>query len=267
MMKNLQYIFCAVLIVTGNISAYAQTDKLNQFWNEYTFTRDLSQTWVAELNAGLTSSSVPEDDNIFYGIIQIYGRVWIHHYPAERWKLSFFYAYYLNKNVPELEQIKAPEYRFAFQATYNLLKHHRVNVNLRGRIEDRNIKNQDLIFEAVERFRFQAKAVCPINAPKIAENVLYAFASDELFFKTKSQISGNEVFDRNRFILGLGYSATKDVQIEVSFANEILPRSGTDKVYNALQLNFIFNNFLSNTIKPFKRQKTAVDDAAPAGGS
>lgn len=244
---------------------YAQTDNLNQFWNEYTFTHDLSDKWVAELNMGLTSSSVPEDDNIFYGIIQVYGRAWVHYYPADRWKVSFSYAHYLNKNVPELDQIKAPEYRFTFQATYNLLKHHRINVNLRARIEDRNIKNEELMYEAVERFRFQVKAVCPINGTKIEEDILYAFASDELYFKTKSEISGDENFDRNRATIGLGYSFTKDFQLEVSYANEYLPRSGTDKVYNALQINVVFNNFLANALKPFKRKKASVDSGAPAG--
>lgn len=266
MVKTIQYSVLALFFAMSSTHVYGQTDKLNQFWNEYAFTKDLSEKWVVELDAGLTSSSVPENDNIFYGIIQVYLRGWAHYYPAERWKLSFFYAYYLNENVPELDQDQAPEYRFAFQATYSLLKHRRINVNLRARVEDRNIKNQNLIFEAVERFRFQVKAVCPINAPKIEKNVIYAFTSDELYFKTRSEVSGGEVFDRNRFTAGFGYMPTKDIQIEISYANEVLPRPTTDKVYNALQLNITFNNFFTNVFKPYKRQKTAVDDAAPSGG-
>jgi hypothetical protein len=265
MVKTAQYslgLFLAMICMP----LYAQTEVFNQFWNEYAFTHDLSEKWVAELDAGITTSSVPHDDNIFYGFTQFYARGWIHYYPANRWKVSFFYAYYYNENVPELNQNRAPEYRFAFQATYNLLKHRRINVNLRGRFEDRNIENDVGVVEAVERFRFQARAVCPINKPKIEVNTLYAFISNELYFKTKSEISGDEIFDRNRATLGLGYNATKDFQIEISYANEYLPRSGTDKVYNALQVNVTFNNFLSNVLKPFRREKTAVDDGAPSGG-
>ncbi|MHA3789207.1 DUF2490 domain-containing protein [Flavobacterium hauense] len=260
-----KYIFTILFIVTG-FSVYSQTETLNQFWNEYAFTRDLSEKWVAELDAGLTTSGVPDENTIFYGFTQFSFRGWIHYYPASRWKLSFFYAYYYNENVPELNQNKAPEYRFAFQATYNLLKHRRINVNLRGRFEDRNIKTDAGIYESVERFRFQARAVCPINKPKIESNTLYGFVSDELYFKTKSQISGSDNFDRNRATIGLGYKASNDFQIEISYANEYLPREGNDKVYNALQVNVTFNNLLPNTFKHFKRKETAVDDGAPSGG-
>lgn len=265
-MRFLSYIIGFVLLTVSNTSALAQTETLNQFWNEYAFTRDLSEKWVAELDAGLTTSGIPTDNTIFYEFTQFSARTWIHYYPAERWKVSFFFAYYYNEDVPELNQNKAPEYRFALQATYNLLKHQRININLRGRFEDRNIKTDAGIYESVERFRFQARGVCPINKPKIMENTIYAFVSDELYFKTKSQISGDENFDRNRATVGLGYKATKDFQIEVSYANEYLPRSGTDKVYNALQINVTFNNLLSNTFKHFKRKETAVDDGAPSGG-
>lgn len=245
---------------------FGQTEKLQQFWNEYAFTRDLTERWVAELDIGLNSSGVPEHNTIFYGFTQFSARAWIHYYPGDRWKLSFFYAYYYNVNVPELNQNQAPEYRFALQATYNLLKHDRLNVNLRARFEDRNIQNEEGIFEAVERFRFQGRAVYPINRDKIDKNTLYAFLSDEIYFKTESEISGKEFFDRNRVTLGLGYKASKDFQIEVSYANEYLPRSGVDKLYNALQVNVTFNNLLSKAIKPFKRKEASVDDGAPSGG-
>lgn len=266
MAKILKYIIHILLPILSITSATAQTDVLNQFWNEYAFTHDLSEKWVAEMDAGITTSGVPENNNIFHGFTQFYVRGWIHYYPANRWKLSFFYAYYYNENVPELEQSRAPEYRFAFQVTYNLLKHRRINVNLRGRFEDRNIENEAGIFESVERLRLQGRAVCPINKSKIEVNTLYVFVSNELYFKTRSDISGNDIFDRNRATLGLGYSASKDFQVEVSYANEYLPRAGTDKIYNALQVNITFNNFLSNLLKPFMRQKTDVDDGAPSGG-
>lgn len=45
---------------------------------------------------------------------------------------------------------------------------------------------------------------------------LYAFASDEIFFKTKSQVCGPDVFDRNRAALGLGFDLTADMKIEAS---------------------------------------------------
>lgn len=49
-----------------------QTDELYQFWNEYIFTRDLSQKWVVEFDAGLVSSNTTTDTNIFHNITQVY---------------------------------------------------------------------------------------------------------------------------------------------------------------------------------------------------
>lgn len=265
-MKNyLRFIAAGILTISGQ-SVLGQNETLNQFWNEYAFTHNISENWVAELDGGLTSSGVPNDNNIFYGITQFSVRAWIHYYPGDRWKLSFFYAYYYNKNVPELNQNKAPEYRFALQATYNLFKHRRININLRARFEDRNIENEQGIFEAVERFRFQGRAVYPINNVKIGKKTLYAFVSDEIYFKTKSEISGKEFFDRNRATLGLGYKASKDFQIEISYANEYLPRPSSDKIYNALQVNVTFENVFYNTSKKIIRKEAAVDDGAPSGG-
>ncbi|RDI10374.1 DUF2490 domain-containing protein [Flavobacterium sp. AG291] len=265
MTGKLHYIVCISFIMLSS-SSKAQSEVLNQIWNEYAFTQDLSKNWVVELDGGLTSSSFPDNNNYFSRIIQVYFRGWAHYYPGKRWKVSFFYAHYFNKNVPELNQSDAPEYRFAFQVTYNLLKHHRININLRGRLEDRNIKNEELTFESVERLRLQAKAVYPLNGPKVDKRIVYAFLSDEVFLKTKSDVSGKDIFDRNRLTAGLGYPVTDKFQLELSYANEFLPRSGGNKLYNAIQLNVVLINLFSKAEKPFKREKTEVDEAAPSGG-
>lgn len=158
----MKYKMCFLLLAIS-LSFYSQTDKRNQFWNEYDFTKDLSQKWVLQLDAGFVSSSTPEDSDIFHNITQIYVRGWAHYYPSQRWKVSVFYAYYSNQNVPELNQKKAPEFRTAVQATYNLLRSPEFKVNLRARIEDRHIENDDDYLEAVERFRFQIRGVCPVT--------------------------------------------------------------------------------------------------------
>jgi hypothetical protein len=259
----MRYIIYFILLTCTIVNA--QTDERNQFWNEYIFTKDLSQNWVVELDGGLTTSSTPESKNLFHDMTQAYIRGWAHYYPGDRWKVSIFYAYYSNKNVPELNQAEAPEWRSALQATYSLLKDYRIKVNLRFRLEDRHLHNDEGYFEAVERFRLQVKSVYPINDVKVHKGVLYTFAEDEVFFKTKSQVSGPENFDRNRFTLGLGYSFENDLQVEVSYANEFMPRTDVDKFVNAIQVHVIFNNFLPDLIKTFKRTKKVVDEGN--GGS
>ncbi|OXA82025.1 Protein of unknown function [Flavobacterium aquidurense] len=245
------YFVCAV--------SSAQTDNLNQFWNQYDFTRDLSQNWVLQGDAGFVSSSTPDDPNMFHGITQYYLRGWIHYYAFEKWKFSAFISNYSNKNVPELNQKQAREFRTALQATYSLYQSAAVKINLRARFEDRHMQTDENYMEAVERLRFQVKAVCPLSTLGVKVKKMYVFASDELFFKTKSQVSGPEVFDRNRAMVGCGFAFSEDIKIEAAYANEIMPRSGTDKLVNAFQVKGVFNNIFSHLLKPFKRKKNEVD--------
>jgi hypothetical protein len=88
---------------------------------------------------------------------------------------------------------------------------------------------------------------------------MYVFVSDEVFFKTKNKVSGPEAFDRNRVIMGCGFAFSDDIKLEASYANEIMPRSGTNKIVNALQVKGVFNNIFSHLAKPFKRKKNDVD--------
>lgn len=250
------YIF---LFITISLNQYAQTNELNQFWNEYAFTKDLRQQWALELNIGLTTSSTADDNDIFYNLTQVYGRGWVHYRPDARWKTSFFYAYYYNKNVPELNQRETPEYRMAVQGIYRLLKEGKCKLNLRGRFEDRHLHNEDGYYEAVMRFRFQFKTVYYFTNNENTKDAFYSFISDELFFKTKSQVSGPNFFDRNRATIGLGYFFTDNIQVEVSYANEIMPREPVNQLVNAFQLNVTFNDFLPNLIKSITPKKTILE--------
>ena len=59
-------------------------------------------------------------------------------------------------------------------------------------------------------------------------------------------MTGAAVFDRNRFTIGSGYSITDDVQLELTYVNEILPRNPVNEIYNAFQVNVSFNNLFQN---------------------
>ena len=101
----LRCIYLSLFYFVASLSS-AQTDELNQFWNQYDFARDISQNWVLQADAGFVSSSTPDDSNMFHGITQFYVRGWVHYYRFEKWKFSAFISNYSNKNVPELNQKK-----------------------------------------------------------------------------------------------------------------------------------------------------------------
>ncbi len=240
-MRFYRYILLLFLLCLLAPITQAQTTSYFQFWNEFALTRPLGTRWSAELNLGDTWSSSPnEHKDIFSYNAQLYARGWAHYYFNSRWKFSAFAAYYYNRDVPEIDQNKLPEIRLALQGTYYF---HKVGYTLlsRTRIEDRNL-DADEDFQTVFRFREQIKLLYPINSMIIRKGVFFAILSEEIYLKTKSDVTGSQFFDRNRLTAGLGYSFTDDLQMELTYANEFLPRGSRKEVYNAIQLNITFNN-------------------------
>lgn len=243
--NKLSLIVAVFLTATIN---YGQTTKYNQFWGEVQFNRTLSEKWSTELNVGTSYSSTESSPNLFDQNTQRSLRGWAHYYLSPRWKLSSFVAYYNNKDVPEIGQFQSPEWRFALQGIYYF---HKTGYTLstRLRTELRHMKNQDDTFENVLRYRQQIKYIKPINSKVLREGVIYAIASDEVFFKSGTKVTGQSFFDRNRLNIGAGYLFTEDTQIELTYANEYLPRNDNNQIVNAVSLTLTFNNLLKNINK------------------
>lgn len=179
---------------------------------------------------------------------QLYPRLWGHYWLNDKWKLSVFYAWFYNRYVPEIDQHEYPEGRLGIQATY-FLKKTRLILSTRMRIEDRHIMDEEGTYEGVYRFRDQFKMIYVFNKQRIIKGAAYSITSEELFFKSFSKLTGSQFFDRNRFTIGGGYSVGDDLQIEITYANEFLPRTDHNESYNALQVNVAFNNFFININK------------------
>ena len=243
---KIRKLFSVLLLILNPVTAlvlHAQTQSYNQLNNEFDFNHDLSQKWALEFNIGQSWTTLPGHDNILSSLGQVYGRIWAHYALNDKWKLSFFYAYYYNHYVPEIDQRQAPEWRSAVQAIY-YIERRRAIITTRWRIEDRHIYNTDSVYEAVDRLRGQIKIVYPFNGPKIDLHVIYGIASEELMFKTSSKVSGPDIFDRTKFTAGFGYGLTRNTQIEITYSNEYIPRGGVSDNYNELQINVVFNNVL-----------------------
>jgi hypothetical protein len=240
-------IFILVILLITSIS-HGQTSTYNQFWSEIQFNRTINEKWSLELNLDNTYSSTESSSQIFQTNTQKAFRTWGHYYLSPRWKLSSFLAYYDNKDVPEIGQFKSPEWRFALQGIYYF---HKIGYTLstRMRIELRYIRDENGEYQDIYRYRQQIKYLKPINSKILRKGVVYAIASDEIFFKSDAKITGLSFFDRNRLNLGAGYLFTDDIQIELTYANEYLPRDTDSQVINAASVTLTFNNIFKNKSK------------------
>jgi len=259
--RKLTGIILFLLLLITPSSIIGQTSTYNQFWNEFQFNRALGDKWASEINLGGSFSSTTSENSMFNTNIQRTLRIWAHYHYSPRWKFSTFLAYYHNKDVPEIGQFEAPEWRFALQGIYYF---HKIGYTLSTRMrgELRFVGNEDGNFEDVYRYRQQVKFLKPFNSKFLRKGVVYMTASDELFFKSKSKTTGIDFFDRNRLTLGAGYLITDDLQIELVYVNEFLTRDKGNQVNNALSLSISFNNLLPNLKKKFasKPPETIQDE-------
>jgi hypothetical protein len=235
-----------------------QTDTYNQWSNEIQFARPINEKWAGEVWLGGAFSSTPNESVVFKTNIQRYATAWVHYFLPPKWKFSASLSYYYNKDVPDIGQYVSPEWRLTLQPTYFF---HKVNYifSTRSRIEFRYMWNSDSVFQFKFRFREMMKFVKPINGKLLRQGIVYLLASEELFFKPDAKSTGVTFFDRNRFEIGAGYLFTDDIQLELSYVNEFLPRDGNNEMYNILSFTLSFNNLLPH-LKSILMPKPETDN-------
>jgi hypothetical protein len=226
----------------------AQTASYKQFANEIQISRTINDKWVGELNVIGTFSDTPNESQVLKTFIQRAALGWAHYYYSPRWKFSSFLAYYYNKDVPDIGQFEAPEWRFGLQGIYYINKIG-YTLSTRMRAELRFIGNEEGGFDDVYRYRQQIKYLKPINSMTLRKGVYYVVTSDEIFLRSTTKATGSAHFDRNFFYLGGGYLVTDDLQLELAYSNEFLPRDNGNQIYNALNLTITFNNLAKNVRK------------------
>ena len=93
------------------------------------------------------------------------------------------------------------------------------------------------------------KFIKPLNSQVLRKGVVYFLATEELLFKPNAKTKGVNFFDRNRFEIGAGYLITNDIQVELAYLNEFMPRDNGNEMYNGLEVTITFNNPWSNIKK------------------
>jgi hypothetical protein len=237
-----------LLFLILSSEAIAQNTNFNQLANELQFARAINDKWAAETWIGGAFSNTPSDDKVLSTNIQRYFFLWAHYYLSPKWKLSSSFAYYYNKDVPDIGQYLSPEYRLTLQAVYYIHKTgYTLSTRMRG--EFRYMMNADGVFEDKYRYRQMLKFVKPINSNVLRQGVFYFLTTEELLFKPQAKTKGVNFFDRNRFDIGAGYQITDDLSVELAYLNEYVPRDDVNQIYNVMEFTLTFNNLFQNIRK------------------
>jgi hypothetical protein len=244
-----------------SLSVKAQTSSYTQLCNELQFARSINDKWAIETFLGGTFSNTPSDPKVLSTNIQRYIFLWGHYFLSPRWKLSASFAYYNNKDVPDIGQYYSPEYRLTLQGTYYF---HKTGYTLltRMRGEFRYMMNEEGVFEDKYRYRQMLKFVKPINSQVMRQGVVYFLTTEELLFKPNAKTEGLTFFDRNRFEIGGGFLITDNLQVELAYLNEFVPRDNGNELYNAMEITLTLNNLLPNLKKQIfpKKEEGKLSD-------
>lgn len=107
----------------------------------------------------------------------------------------------------------------------------------RFRYEQRWVENQDFR----TRFRYNLFLNVPINNSKIIEKTAYLALYNELFINGQRNIgdgSTTELFDRNRFYLGVGYMVNPQIKIQAGYMNQTTNNWSKNQLQLSLHHNF-----------------------------
>jgi len=248
MHSRIRKLLILFLLFIFSSTGKAQTNSYNQLGNELQVARAINDKFAAEIYLGGTFSNTPSETRVLSTNIQRYVMGWVHYYYSPRWKFSFSPAYYYNKDVPDIGQYFSPEWRFTLQGMYYF---HKTGYTLltRMRGEFRLMMNEEGNYEDKYRYRQMIKYVKPINGKVLRKGVVYFVTTEELMFKPEAKTKGITFFDRNRFELGGGYLVTDNLQFELTYVNEFLPRDNVNELYNLIAFTVTFNNPLLNLKK------------------
>ena len=252
-LKAILFVFLGLQFVPSLLGG--QTTVYKQFSPEFQLNKAVSQKWAVEFDLNSTFSNTPSEDKVFKTVIQGAGLVWAHFHFSPRWKFSSNLAYYLNNDQPEIGQFQSREWRFAVQSIY-YINRKGFTLSTRMRPEVRFVTNEAGTYQTVFRYREMLKYIQPINSKILRQGTVYLVASEELLFRSTYKNTGIHHFDRNMFSLGGGYMINDDLQIELAYTNEFIPRDSGDQLNNLTSFTLVTNNLFSNIHKRIKKLVT-----------
>lgn len=127
------------------------------------------------------------------------------------------YAYIIN-SAYESGDVIGREHRVFQDALFPNKLGERVYLNHRLRFEQRWIEDQDLR----TRYRYNLAINIPLNQKTLKKNAFYLALFNEIFINGERSTGTGmvEIFDRNRFYSGLGYSITDYMKVQAGFMEQ-----------------------------------------------
>lgn len=221
--------------------AESNTTTYGQLWNEFNSSNAINDklTYQFDAQVNFSSDTNKRNFNIVQHFVQYGFRGWIHYYITPRIKLSAALAMWHNRDSPEAGQYDYNEIRSAFQLTHYVVLR-KATISNRFRAEQRFVENEArTTYDFKPRFRYAPKVVYALNGNVIREKTYYAMLMDELFLTPDE----DRFLRQNKLIMGIGYSFTDDVVLELSYTYQMKFNNGSpNELTNGIGVTLSVNN-------------------------
>lgn len=106
--------------------------------------------------------------------------------------------------------------------------------------------NDDLFSAANERgrIRYMLRAWIPLGRSELTPNTWYISTFDEVFIGVGGNVPSTNIFDQNRFYIGIGRQQKSRIRWEVGYMNQVQSRYNRPPDYNNVEVNHILATWL-----------------------
>lgn len=205
-------IFIVILFFSSSVFAQVDESKTGA-WYMYFF-----NTTFKESSFGLQGDVQYRNWNLLGDLEQLLLRGGVTYSPVPEIKFTAGYAH-ITSGVFGDSNDTSTESRIYQEALLPQKIGNRFYVTHRFRYEQRWVENQDFR----TRYRYNLFLNVPLNQENLNENAIYLALYNELFINGERNIgNGNtvEIFDRNRFYTGLGYSYTNSLRFQLGYMEQ-----------------------------------------------
>lgn len=106
--------------------------------------------------------------------------------------------------------------------------------------------NDDLISSANERgrIRYMLRGWIPISRHDLSPGTWYVSTFDEVFFNVGGNVPSTNIFDQNRFYIGIGRQQKSKIRWEVGYMIQVQSRYNREPYFNNVDVNHILSTWL-----------------------
>lgn len=238
-------VVCITMLVSSSIIAQSPNSIQDHAWIMYFGNHRLGERW------GLHTEYQLRRNDFLENWQQSLVRIAIDHYSKNGMQLTAGYAWVLS--YPYGEQpisYSFTEHRIWQQLILNN-KVGRFYFNHRYRLEQRFLQQKKLNSEAdfvadgslfKQRARYRLMISVALNHNEMVDKTLFLALYAEPFLQFGKHV-GSNIMDQNRLYVALGYRFTKDVNVQLGYLNQFIPKADGIRAENnhTAQLGITYN--------------------------